>query len=67
MLQENNNIKPLITRMNTNMKKWAQEAFAARMGQGKIENLASRLARLLLFSANASLMRSSVPILEIRG
>jgi len=35
-------------------------AFAARMGQGK--NSASRLARFLLFSANPSLMGSSVPM-----
>ena len=38
--------------MNTDIKKWALEAFAARMGQGKNKNSASRLDRFLLFSAN---------------
>ena len=43
-----NNIKPLITRINTDIKKWAREAFAARMGQGKNKNSASNLEAFLL-------------------
>jgi hypothetical protein len=35
--------------MNTDIKKWALEAFAARMGQGKNKNSASTLDRFLLF------------------
>jgi hypothetical protein len=42
-------------------------AFAARMGQDKNKNSASRLARFLLFSANPRLLGSSVPIRAIRG
>ena len=53
--------------MNTDIKKWALEAFAARMGQGKNKNSASRLDRFLLFSANPSRLGSSVPIWDIRG
>jgi hypothetical protein len=43
------------------------EAFAARMGQDKNKNSASGLARFLLFSANPTLLGSSVPIRAIRG
>ena len=64
---EKNNRKPLITRMNTDMKKLAREEFAARMAQNKNKNSASGLARVLLFSANPGLLGSSVPIRVIRG
>jgi len=37
------------------------------MGQSKNKNSSSLLARFLLFSANPSLLGSSVPISEIRG
>ena len=53
--------------MNTDIKKWALEAFAARMGQGKNKNSTSRLDQFLLFSANPSRLGSSVPIWDIRG
>jgi hypothetical protein len=56
---EKNNIKPLITRMNTDMKKLAREVFAARIGQDKNKNSASGLARVLLFSGNPGLLGSS--------
>jgi hypothetical protein len=45
--------------MNTDTKKLAREAFAARMGQEKTKNSASKLDRFSLFSAYPSLLGSS--------
>jgi hypothetical protein len=54
-------IKPRIVRMNTDFKKWHGGIRGAN-GAAKKQNPASRLARFSLFSANFSLLGSSVPI-----
>jgi hypothetical protein len=46
--------------MNTDIKKLAWEASAARMGQDKNKNSACKFDRFFLFSANPSLMGSSL-------
>ena len=41
--------------MNTDIEKWAWEAFAARMGQGKNKNSANKLDRFLIFFCQSQL------------
>ena len=56
MLQKN--LKPPITWMNTDTKKLARAAFAARMGQDKPKTLQASLIDFCFFSANPSLLGS---------
>jgi hypothetical protein len=44
--------------MNTDIKKGAREVFAARMGQGKNKNSASKLDRFLIFFCQSQLAGS---------
>jgi hypothetical protein len=43
------NLKPLITRMNTDTRKLARKAFAARMGQKKAKTLQASLIDFRFF------------------